>query len=244
MKQLIEALLMPSGLIVLLVAMAIALHLVFRQQRAARYAALAAVLVYAVFGSGGVANILMERLEHEYPPAQEAGDANRPVLMVVLAGYALSDPRTPITGQVNSAAGFRVMEAARIHARKPDIRVIVSGYDEVPAIMGGLLAGLGVAHKQISVDQLSANTYESAVNLRAQLDGKRFYLVTSAGHMPRALRVFRKQGLQPLPAPTDYLSSGTLRAISYLPSARHLAISDLAMHEYIGLAWYRMLGRI
>ena len=33
----------------------------------------------------------------------------------------------------------------------------------------------------------------------------KFILVTSASHMLRAMALFRKQGMEPIPAPTDYM---------------------------------------
>jgi uncharacterized SAM-binding protein YcdF (DUF218 family) len=244
MKPLAEFILAPSGLITLLVVAAGILYWLPRWRRFAGYAITAAALIYMVFGSGLAAFWLMSRLEYEFPPEQDGKSASAPDTMVVLAGYALPDSRIPITGYVNSASGFRVLEASRIFARTRRMNVITSGNGEVPAIMRDLLVELGIPRTVIHVDQDSVNTYESAVHLRERLSGRRFYLVTSAGHMPRALRVFRRQGLLPVPAPTDYLASATLRDSSLVPSGTHLAISDLAVHEYLGLMWYRLLGRI
>jgi uncharacterized SAM-binding protein YcdF (DUF218 family) len=244
MKQLVEIMLLPSGLVGLLVVAAGVLLFIFKRRRAASYTITAAALTYVVFGSGVVAFWLMGHLEHEFTPGQDAKTATSIDSMVVLTGYALSDPRTPITGHVNSASGFRLLEAARIFTRTRRMTVIISGEGEVPVIMKDLLAELGVPRVNIAMEQDSANTYESAVHLRDRLAGKQFYLVTSAGHMPRAMRVFRKQGLLAVPAPTDYLSSPSLRNASVTPSGQHLAISDLAIHEYLGLMWYRLLDRI
>ena len=33
---------------------------------------------------------------------------------------------------------------------------------------------------------------------------EKFILVTSAAHMPRSMALFRKRGLQPIPAPADF----------------------------------------
>lgn len=216
----------------------------FKRRHAASYTIAAAALIYVVFSSGLVAFWLMGQLEHEFAPGQDSKTATPIDSMVVLTGFALPDPHRPITGHVNSASGFRLLEAARIFRRARGMTVIISGNGEVPVIMKNLLAELGVPLANIITEQGSANTYESAIHLREQLAGKQFYLVTSAGHMPRALRAFRQQGLLAVPAPTDYLTSPSWRDLSMAPSGQHLAISDLAIHEYLGLLWYRMLGRI
>lgn len=244
MQQLVELILLPSGFVALLVVAGAALYFIFKRRHAATYALAAAALTYVVFGSGLVSFWLMDHLEHEFASSQDVNAVATIDSMVVLTGYALPDPRRPITGHVNSASGFRLLEAARIFARTRRMTVIVSGNGEVPVIMKDLLAEIGVPRANIITEQNSANTYESAVHLRDLLAGKQFYLVTSAGHMPRALRAFRKQGLLAVPAPTDYLASRSLRDTSLAPSGKHLAISDLAIHEHLGLMWYRLLDRI
>lgn len=243
MKHLIEFVLMPSGLITLLILTAGAFYLL-KHGRIAAYTIACAALAYVVFGSGLTAFWLMGHLEYQYASEQDL-KATTPInTLVVLTGYARRDERIPITGQVNSSSGFRLLEAARIFARTRRMTVIVSGNGEVPIIMRDLLMDLAVPRANLVTDQESSNTYESAIHLRERLTGKRFYLVTSAGHMPRAMQVFLKQGLQPIPAPTEYLASASLSDSSIVPSGQHLAISDLAIHEYIGLIWYRFLDRI
>lgn len=243
MKHLIELVLQPSGLVALLLIVGGVLFFLFRRRRAAGAVIAAAALVYLVFAHGLVAFWLMSPLEHAAPPAQADPATAAPEFLVVLTGYASEDTRRPITGQVNSASGFRVLEAARLFARRP-LPVIISGGGEVPVLMRDLLVQLGVPKRDILIEADSSNTFESAVHLRDRLQGKRFYLVTSAGHMPRSIGVFRKQGLAAVPAPTDYLAARSWRDIDLVPSARYLAISDLAMHEYLGLLWYRVLDRI
>lgn len=243
MKHLIELVLQPSGLVAVLLIAGGVLFFLFRRRRAAGVVIASAALVYLVFAHGLVAYWLMSPLEQETAPAQDISATASPEFLIVLTGYALADTRRPITGQVNSASGFRLLETARLFTHRP-LPVIISGSGEVPALMRDLLVQLGIPDRNIVLEAESSNTYESAVHLRDRLQGKRFYLVTSAGHMPRSLGVFRRQGLEAIPAPTDYLAARSWRDIDMVPSARYLAISDLAMHEYLGLLWYRLLDRI
>lgn len=242
MNLLSEYLLLPSGIIAVLTVLALVAWLIPRYRRMAVVPLSAAVLLYLVLGSGLTAFWIMSHLEYEYLPGQEAVTGEAPGTMVVLTGYAKANALIPLSGHVNASSGFRVLEAARIFHRTRRMSVIISGNDEVPLIMRDLLAAMGVPEKSITTDAVSYNTHESAVNLRDRLMGKHFYLVTSAGHMPRAMGVFRKQGLEPVPAPTNYLSTPSMRDWNILPNGQHLAISDLAVHEYLGLIWYRLLG--
>ncbi len=61
------------------------------------------------------------------------------------------------------------------------------------------------------------------------LAGRPFFLVTSAGHLPRTMAAFAKLGMTPIPAPTDYRLSRNVRRASILPSPMHLYGSDLAV---------------
>jgi len=70
------------------------------------------------------------------------------------------------------------------------------------------------------------------------------FLVTSAGHMRRAVGVFSKKGVVPIPAPTDYMLPRKARHASWTTNAVHLQASDIAVHEYLGIAWYRLTGRL
>ena len=244
MSPLLGAVLLPSGMITLLIIAASALYFIFKRRTMAGYTTALTALVYLFFSNSLITLWLMGNLEREFLPAQEAMTTDSVDTVVVLTGYALADDHRPLTGQVNSASGLRLLEAARIFTRTNRMTVVITGYGEVPTVMKDLLAQVGVPRANIVTEQESKNTYESAVQLRGRLAGKAFYLVTSAGHMPRALRVFRKQGLSAIPAPTDYRSPVSLVGTNILPSGRNLAISDLASHEYLGLMWYRLLNRI
>lgn len=244
MSSLINVIFVPSGFIALLIVAAGVAFFIFKQQKTAVYMIVIASSIYTVFGCSLTVMWLMGSLESEFAQDRETALTVIPDTVVVLAGYALADVHRPITGRVNSASGFRLLEAARLFKRTGGTTVIITGDGETPAVMKDMLIQLGVPRTNIVTEHESSNTYASAVHQRDRLAGKKFYLVTSAGHMPRAMRVFRKQGLSAIPAPTHFLSPVSLRDSSIVPSGRNLAISDLAVHEYLGLIWYRLLGRI
>jgi uncharacterized SAM-binding protein YcdF (DUF218 family) len=104
-------------------------------------------------------------------------------------------------------------------------------------------------------DPTSLNTYENAVNVKQILTQRginRVLLVTSAAHMPRSLQIFQKQGVDAIPAPTDFLvtqqelqepqSTPQGRILSGLPEAENLQRFTRALKEYIGILIYRLRG--
>ncbi len=110
--------------------------------------------------------------------------------------------------------------------------------------MKDLLISMGLPGNKILIENKSNSTFDSAKNVSNLLKNKRFILITSAGHMPRSMKVFKKLGMTPIPAPTDYLTRENYFAISYLPSPLHLRYSDLAIHEYAAILWYQLTNRI
>ena len=57
--------------------------------------------------------------------------------------------------------------------------------------------------------------------------------------MPRAMYLFRQNGLDPLPAPTNHLIRQSYRFnfFSYLPATRSISLSEQAIHEYLGILY-------
>ena len=68
----------------------------------------------------------------------------------------------------------------------------------------------------------------------------RIYLVSHAWHLPRALPEFEREGLRVVPAGTGYSRTRGPRPLDFVPNAKGLYDSYLAMHEGIGLVWYRI----
>jgi uncharacterized SAM-binding protein YcdF (DUF218 family) len=120
--------------------------------------------------------------------------------------------------------------------------------------MKSLLELFGIPDRAFILEPESLNTYQNAVNTKALLvehDLKRILLVTSAFHMPRALAIFKKLGIDAIPAPTDFRVSrepGEESAsfqqfcLDLLPSADQLKNTSMGMKEYMGLWVYRLRG--
>jgi uncharacterized SAM-binding protein YcdF (DUF218 family) len=143
----------------------------------------------------------------------------------------------------------RVWHAARLFHRGLAPRIIVSGGSylveagQAPATqteavaMRQFLLALGVPEQAIVMEGKSLNTIENMQETRALVGTGRVALVTSGYHMPRALRLARRAGLDAEAFPTDWqvLPSATLWWESLMPSAGPLIGSGIAIREY--LAW-------
>ena len=80
--------------------------------------------------------------------------------------------------------------------------------------------------------------YSAEILKKAGID--RIYLVSHAWHLPRALPEFEREGLRVVPAGTGYSRTRGPRPLDFVPNAKGLYDSYLAMHEGIGLLWYRI----
>jgi uncharacterized SAM-binding protein YcdF (DUF218 family) len=80
--------------------------------------------------------------------------------------------------------------------------------------------------------------YSAEILKKAGID--RIYLVSHAWHLPRALPEFERAGLRVVPAGTGYSLTRGPRPLDFVPNAKGLYDSYLAMHEGIGLFWYRI----
>jgi uncharacterized SAM-binding protein YcdF (DUF218 family) len=241
---LIKQLLLPSNLMMLLILAGVGCLFFRKARRLAAWLLGAGGLVFLVFANGPLSFYLVRQLENQTPPFSADSHATAFKEIVVLTGHALPDARLPASSTVNSSSAFRILEALRLHQLFPDARITISGWDDVPLLMKNLMTHLGVGEESISVECESRNTGESAVHLKERIKDDNFILVTSAGHMPRSLSTFRQLGMNPTPAPTDYLAKMAAFDGNFLPTPSHLMRADLAMHEYFGLLWYRLINRL
>ena len=93
-----------------------------------------------------------------------------------------------------------------------------------------------------AVEEHSRTTWENAsytAPMLRKMGIRRVFLVSSAWHLPRAVRAFERQGLQVIPAPTAFENrTGELQAEDFFPGVHSLQRSYYAIHEYLGRLWY------
>lgn len=244
MMNVLSTLATPSGIAYLLLVLGLLAAVPGPTRRASWWLLAGSGLITVVFSSGMVASALMSPLEYAYPRLQDARAHANVRHIVVLTGWAGDDHDMPLTGRFGVSSAYRVLMALELHSERPDCELIVSGNRQTAQIMGEALVKLGVPAEKLRLEDQSTTTAQSAARLKPMLNGEAFFLVTSAGHLPRALGVLKKQGLNAIPAPTDHqLPKQWLRA-EWTPRPSSLAVSDRAMHEYIGLVWYRLQGML
>ncbi len=93
------------------------------------------------------------------------------------------------------------------------------------------------------VEEGSLTTWDnarlSAPRLR-EAGVERIALVSHAWHLRRATPLFEDQGLKVVPAGTQFADTQIDSGLSLLPSALGLRDSYFALHEWLGILWYKL----
>jgi uncharacterized SAM-binding protein YcdF (DUF218 family) len=226
-----------------------------RRPRLARVLLVGGTVLLLLSGYGIPGRWVMGALENRYPPllGQEAVQvASMPVAVVAVLGCGhVSDPRLPVTSQVDNRSLHRLAEGIRVMHYAPQAKLVLTGgrgFDPVPnsRIVARLARLFGVPSDRIVVRTSPSSTVEEAQVIKPLVGSDPFILVTTASHMPRAMAVFEKQGMHPIPAPTDHELKQAPRNTPdrFFPDSTNLALTHTAVYELLGLAWYRLRGYI
>lgn len=235
---------MITQLALLLVAAGLLARLWHRSRRWSWKLMTAGGVMAVFFASGAVARALLHPLETRYP-AWIAGESPALAIdsIVLLTAWAGDNPTLPASVRLNDSSASRAIVTVQLWRLHPHATVIVSGDDRNARDLADVLMSLGLPRDRLQLETRSRNTADSANQAGTLLKGRPFALVTSAGHLPRSMAAFNKAGLDPVGIPADFRLPGRTSLGSFVPSPGALLASDLAVHEYLGLAWYWMSGR-
>ena len=121
-------------------------------------------------------------------------------------------------------------------------RILFSGGRTLDSIVGAsnvssaAALGMGVAPDAVSLSVDPRTTAEEMACIRSILGAAPFIMVTSAMHMPRAMRLAERAGLYPVPSPTDYRGFASGGWLDLLPRAGAPLLASAVTHEIAGLA--------
>ena len=106
----------------------------------------------------------------------------------------------------------------------------------------------GIPDSSIIAENKSRNTFENAVNTKHILDSLKlsppYVLITSAIHIPRAMAVFKKAGLDVIPYPSAYTQiEQKFNMNALIPSLDVLTDWNFFFKEIVGFTVYRITGK-
>ncbi len=174
--------------------------------------------------------------------------------IIVLGGVIDSAISADRGAPALSASAERITDAVILAKRYPDAKIVFTGGngDLMPIApteadyAKTLLVALGVDSGRITLEGASRNTVENAVFTRDLVHpqpGQTWLLVTSASHMPRSVGIFRQVGWPVVAWPVGYKSGHSMEVQYTRQFGDKIAQLEWAVHEWVGLLAYRLLGR-
>ncbi|MFW6363559.1 MAG: YdcF family protein [Spirochaeta sp.] len=252
LQDIIEAFILPPGIILLTLTAGCILAAVVRRRGIIIFLfAVSACILYAA-STEAAAGILLRNLEDRYQAIHfnngRINDFTQEDIIVVLgAGTVPGDPNGI---GLSPTAVARLSGGAMLHL-KTGAPIVVSGgivYDRETnrseaEHAADWLEGIGIDPDMVSLESGSKTTAENAHEvekmLRQQDRHPRILLITSAYHMPRAMYSFRDYPGTVVPVPVDYKAvRAPLMFQSFLPGINQLRNTTIAVRELIGLAAY------
>jgi uncharacterized SAM-binding protein YcdF (DUF218 family) len=242
LKQFIGVLATPL-MIAIVIAVAAGICRAFGRRKVGSWLLVSSLAVIYLAAISPVSNALLARLEHRYAPLPEDMPLPAVEFVVVLGSGYTPHNGVPVTAALDEDGLVRISEGIRLVRRLKNAHLVVSGGappGQMPPALGyALLAhDLGVGESSLIVLDRALDTGAEAKSVFSLLGATPFLMVTSAYHMPRAMRLMEQNGAHPIPAPTGQRVNQSAPAgwRSLLPTADGLRKTDRALHEYLSFA--------
>jgi uncharacterized SAM-binding protein YcdF (DUF218 family) len=248
----VGVLLIPSNFIIAIGAIGLILTW-SRFQSVGRKLVACCVVALLVCGYLPIGTLLLVPLETRFSPWK--AEDGEPAGIIVLGGGVDPVLSAAHGNPVLDSAGARIVVAAALARQYPRARVVYAGGNadllqqeaKEADVAAAIFESLGIARERLQIERQSRNTEENVRFSKALADpkpGERWLLVTSAFHMPRSIGIFRKAGFLVWPYSVDWKTLGWPDLLKIQGNfLTGLSLTNLAVHEWIGLVAYRMTGR-
>lgn len=242
----------PTSLVLLFVLVGLVL-LIWRRRRSAIAALGVAASLQFLVGFTTLGYVLIQPLENRFAvPETAPSDVSA---IVLLGGATMARPSTARQVAELNQAGDRLTTTLWLAQRNPQARIVLSGgagflmgeTEDEADTMRRFFISFGIEEDRLVLEGDSRNTAENASFTRDMIGeaSGAVILVTSAFHMPRSVGLYRQEGIDVVPWPTDYRSAGNQGfEIDIANPNQNLETTTVAIREWIGLLAYNATGRI
>jgi uncharacterized SAM-binding protein YcdF (DUF218 family) len=251
LKRFIAQFLMPIPLVIEVFILGWVLARFTRFRRTGTVFKVLAGCLFLKFGYGW-GEVYLGYSELRYPPFEPSiseSEKLRGADVLVLGQKFRGGPELPVRFWANSTMMLRLQEGMIDAKRIPDSRLIVSMPGETADLekkkfLDEFAMSFEFPRSRLAIIPNAQDTSDEA-RFALRLSGtNRLVLVTSAAHMPRAMSIFGKRGVTPIPAPCDYhfVSDNKRMRWSHLalPSGNGFQCSESALYEWLGSLYERM----
>lgn len=249
LKRLIAQFIMPVPFVIELFVLGWLLQRFTRFRRTGTSLKVIAGCLFLAFAYGWGGTFLY-RLERQYPPfdpTPEQCERLRGCDVVVLGQGMAENSDIPVRFRDTATFMQRLLEGVRVNRLIPESRLLVSMAGDASVSDKNLFLDeyaktVGVPRERFAILDGAHDTSEEARFAMATTHTNVLIIVTSASHIPRAVRIFEKTSAHPIPAPCDYvrLSPGwnkfSFSALP-LPSSSGLNYANTAAHEWMGTVY-------
>ncbi len=195
--------------------------------------------------TAGVAYLLNGSLEWQYDPLVDRPDDSQ---AIVVLGGGVRKAYGVLPSELSESGLRRCQRAAELYQQGAPLPIFLAGTEEEMQASRQALIAWNVPDKNIFSEPESTTTHENAAETMKLLKPRqlnRLLLVTDAAHLPRAVRAFARQGADVIPAGCNYRLRAVKTPLSYFVIGPHSAAeSSDALHEWFGIGWYWLRGRI
>jgi uncharacterized SAM-binding protein YcdF (DUF218 family) len=248
LQKLIWFAVVPPGCLIML--MTAGLIISWSRRRLGFTLLAAGIMLFYLLSLGSVADLLLRPLEASLPPqAQLPSTADA----VVVPGAGSVDLAWLGANPVPSSETYtRLIKGVEV-ARALSIPLVLTGGNGEPFftrlndadVMAAAAFAMGMTKEQVIVENVSRNTLENSRAVRRIIAGNRIILVTSAYYMRRAVAMFARQGFIVTPVPIGHTVQSRKFGIDMLiPRSGALQRSSMALAEWLGMAWWRLQGKM
>jgi len=248
-EKIIASFVMPPGLFIL-VFLVLTVYLILKtKSKLIKIAAVLTLILFVFMSTALGVRLLLIPLENYAEEVSVQEDQDYPI--VVLGGGVYYKDQNNAQLSVHSLQ--RLVKGYQIH-NKTGAPLIYSGGIAIGQenlseadIAENFLLSLGMDVEKYTAEERAQSTYENGLYVKRWMDNNEFekvYLVTSAYHIFRSSAVFEAQGIEFLPVHSGFIYDHKFSWLDYLPNRGALNVNMSALHEWIGVVWYYLRGRI
>jgi len=232
--------------ILLLILVAVICALVKWRKTAALFLALGVVLFVSV-GCGLVPGLLLQDLQASYSGNGVIHPARSTTIILLGNGTERLSGVDGVSIEPDPLAYGRITKALELYRackqKNSACTILVTGGDPRQQgateadVYGALLQRLGAESSDLLLETRSQNTWQNAqysAGLLKSHPADQVFLVSSGTHLRRSVLYFARFGIHGQPVRADWLSAES----GVLPASYNFLVTDLAIHEYVGVWRY------
>ncbi len=178
--------------------------------------------------------------------------ADRGVQYIVVLSGGFRDGKLNPADKLDYSV-LRLIEGVRLWRGIPGSKLVLTG-GTIPGLshdmsiaqgLSDMAREMAVPAEAIILEDKSWTTEDQARLVAPIVNNGVFALVTSAFHMPRSILNFQQVGLNPIPAPCDFLTKKILvHYDTLMPRPRGLEFTEIAIKEYMAAWWVSLRSQV